>query len=409
MTFLFYLLLSVSLLLIFFLIFPFITVLLSLLAKERLKVKNNEELDYGCIITGYQNVEIALPLIDSFLKQDYKKYHIYLVADNCDLSNITFPLSEKLTILSPPAKLGSKVKSFIYGISNFKRKHDAVLILDPDNLGHPSFLKEINHYFQAGFLAVQGKRTAKNLDSVYACIDATGELYFNYTQKEVPYLLGSSANIAGSGMAVEYNLFNDYLNNPRIKDNLDKVIVAEDKILQNHLVGKGYRIAFAKKAVLYDEKVEKAEQVVRQRSRWLNSYFENVRFAGLLILQGLSKLDVNRFLFGLLTIFPPMFLFVLASVLFLFIDIVLFPKIGLLLLGAGIIFSLNFLLVLKVGRAPSEIWKNLIGIPAFVFYQIIALTKMKKANKDFLATKHTKVVTIDHLIAEDIDKEKKSD
>src|SRR5690606_4912037 len=126
-----------------------------------------------------------------------------------------------------------KVKSFIFGIKNFHRQHEAVLILDPDNLGHPDFLSEINNFFDFGYTAVQGRRTAKNLDSVYACMDATGEIYFNYTQKYVPYLLKSSANIAGSGMAIEYNLFLDYLNNPLIVNNLDKVIVAEDKILQN--------------------------------------------------------------------------------------------------------------------------------------------------------------------------------
>lgn len=393
----FYIFLLINSVIAFILVFPFVTVLCSLFVKEKRISNSIQETDFACVITAYQNAKIAIPLIDSFLRQNYTNYRIYLVADDCDLKDITFPVSEKLSVLKPEHKLGSKVKSFIHGIDHFTREHGAVLILDPDNLGHPDFLQELNKYFQAGYSAVQGKRLAKNLDSVYACIDATGELYFNYTLKYVPYLLRSSANIAGSGMAVKSPLFKDYLQNERIAGHLHEVIVAEDKILQNDLVGKDVIIAFAKDALLYDEKVAKADQVVRQRSRWLNSYFENIRYASGLIFRGIGKFSMNQFLFGLLTIFPPMFLVVASSLFFVLADLIFFPTMSLVLIGAGLLFFLNFMLVLYLGKAPAAIWKNLYGIPAFVFYQIVALFKMKKANKDFLATTHTNYVSIDDM------------
>jgi cellulose synthase/poly-beta-1,6-N-acetylglucosamine synthase-like glycosyltransferase len=403
---LFYIYLLLNILIVFFLIFPFITVLISLFLKEKKISIAPSEVDFACVITAYQNVKITIPLIDSFLKQNYSRYHIYLVADDCDATEIR-PLFEgkPVEILQPLQKLGSKVRSFIYAIEHFKREHSAILILDPDNLGHPNFLRELNNSFFAGYQAVQGKRIAKNLDSVYACIDATGELYFNYTQKYVPYKLKSSSNIAGSGMAVQSNLFKSYLASDRIAGNLNKVIVAEDKILQNYLVSRGITIAFAKNALLYDEKVAKAEQVVRQRSRWLNSYFENVKYALSLILKGIRHFSVNQFLFGLLTVFPPMFL-IIASSMFLFVtDLLLFPPLSIGVLSAIFIFLCNFILVLYLGKAPQEIWRNLYGIPAFVFFQTLALFKMKKANQDFLATKHTNYITIEKVI-KDKDNEK---
>ena len=399
MEILFYIFLFLNCIIIFFLIFPFITVLISLFIKEKQVSISSSQIDFACVITAYQNVKITIPLIDSFLKQNYNNYKIYLVADDCDVSEIIPFLKDKpVVLLRPEKKLGSKVKSFMYALENFERNHSAILILDPDNLGHPEFLNELNSFFNAGYKAVQGKRIAKNLDSVYACIDATGELYFNYTLKFVPYLLGSSANIAGSGMAIEANLFKSYILSDRISGNLEKVIVAEDKILQNYLVSNNVKIGFAKNALIYDEKVAKAEQVVRQRSRWLNSYFENIKYALYLILKGFKNFSVNQFLFGLLTVFPPMFLIVASSAILFLSDLIFFPVLSLALIAAGFIFIANFIFVLYLGKAPQEIWKNLYGIPAFVFYQILALFKMKKANQDFLATKHTNYVTIDKVI-----------
>lgn len=404
---LFYISLLLNSIVIFFLIFPFITVLFSLLMTEKKYPVPASETDFACIITAYQNVRIAIPLIDSFLKQNYKNYHIYLVADDCDAQEARELFAGKpVEVLQPLKKLGSKVKSFNYAMEHLKRDHSAILILDPDNLGHPDFLKELNKYFAAGYKAVQGKRVAKNLDSVYACIDATGELYFNYTQKFVPYKLKSSANIAGSGMAIESNLFKAYLNSDRIAGNLDKVIVAEDKILQNFLVSQDITIAFAKEALLYDEKVAKAEQVVRQRSRWLNSYFENIKYALSLVLKGIKHASMNQFLFGVLTVFPPMFLIVASSAFLFTTDLILFPILSLILVLAVFIFMCNFILVLYLGKAPQEIWRNLYGIPAFIFFQIVALFKMKKANQDFLATKHTNYITIEKIIKDQSEENK---
>ena len=54
------------------------------------------------------------------------------------------------------------------------------------------------------------------------------------------------------------------------------------------------RIAYAPKALVYDEKVETGRAVEIQRSRWLFSYFQNVPNALRLLLGGLLGLDWNR-------------------------------------------------------------------------------------------------------------------
>ncbi|GIV32790.1 MAG: hypothetical protein KatS3mg031_0325 [Chitinophagales bacterium] len=382
----------------FYLVFPFLLVILSLMKKEKYPPSASRELDFACIITAYQHVQIALPLIISLMKQNYSHYLIYLVADACDLSGITLE-HEKVIVLKPEEKLGSKVKSIQHALNHFKRNHDVVAVFDPDNLAPPDFLKVLNQYLTSGFVAVQGRRIAKNLDTIYACADATGEIYKNYVERYAPYLLGSSPTIAGSGMAVKTPLFREYLQEERITASLsqNKVIAAEDKILQNFLVSRGYQIAFANTARLYDEKITSAQQVERQRSRWLYSYFENLPYAARLFLKGLTSFNINQLLFGLTTSSPPLFLLLLTGLLLTVISIFVHPLWLHLMINSIWIFTANIFLVLWLSDAPKAIWRALWGLPLFIFRQCIALLRMGQSRRDFLPTRHKKVITLEEM------------
>ena len=167
--------------------------------------------DYANIITAYGNIDIAKSLVQSLLAQTHTNHHIYLVADNSDTSNWQVS-HEKLTVLSPEQALNLKVKSIIYASERFVRPHDFTVIWDADNLAHPYFLEHINARANEGYKAIQGQRTAKNLDNKLAAADSLGEFYKNYIERFLPPRLGSSTVISGSGMAVEQSLYSSYLN-----------------------------------------------------------------------------------------------------------------------------------------------------------------------------------------------------
>ncbi|MCB0663771.1 MAG: glycosyltransferase, partial [Saprospiraceae bacterium] len=187
----------------FFLVFPFLTILISRLVKEeKPEIPGEHSFDFGCIITAYKNVEITAPLVASLLHQRYSNFHIYLVADHCNGQSFEIE-DDQLTLLIPEQPLNLKAKSIIHGMENYVRPHDYTVIFDADNLAHPDFLATLNAYTNKGHQAIQGQRTAKNLDSNYAAMDALGEFYKNYIERYITYLLGSSAVISGSGMAVE--------------------------------------------------------------------------------------------------------------------------------------------------------------------------------------------------------------
>jgi cellulose synthase/poly-beta-1,6-N-acetylglucosamine synthase-like glycosyltransferase len=317
----------------------------------------NPTTNFGLIITAYGDAEISIPLIDSLLKQRYKNFVIYLVADSCDTSNINFS-DERLVILEPTEKLGGKVKSILYAMDSYEQEHTYTIVFDPDNLAHPDYLGHINHYFNKGFVAVQGQRTAKNLDTVYACLDAMGEAYNNCTSRRVPFAIGSSATIAGSGMGVETARYKTILEKA-LADSNNKVIVAEDKILQSALVLEGFQIAYNTEALVYDEKVSTDGQVQRQRARWINSYFKYFVLNKTLIKRSLKTFNLNQIIYSIIVVYPPMFIRVgcalLGGLLQLILDYTLAWPIFLCL----VIFTLNFLYSLKVMKAPRPIWLSL--------------------------------------------------
>lgn len=397
----------VSALLGFYLLFPFITVFFTLFSKEKIKTKEElgdgyKEFDFGCIITAYKNAEISKPLIDSLLKQPFPNFHIYLVADECDISDFCLE-DKKLMVLNPKPPLKLKAKSIIHAMENFIRRHDYTIVFDADNLAHPNFLVEINKYANNGHQAIQGQRTAKNLDTMYACADATGEFYKNYIERYVPYMLGSSTVISGSGMAVETDLYASYLASPEIEQGKKqwKKMLQEDKILQNNLLNKDEKIVYAKNAIVFDEKVVSGDQVETQRSRWLFSYFQNLPNSSGLILKGLTRLSWNQFFFGLITIAPPLFILLFFSIIAAILGLFIVPKIGLAMVVAIAIFSFTILWTLYLSEVPKEIWSTIWGLPFFVLRQVTALFKMGSPNKNFKHSEHTRKVSINDVLKKD--------
>ena len=383
----------------FFLVLPFLNVLFSRFCREKLTEPVKTPFDYGIIITAYRNAAIAQPLIQSLLLQRYKNYHIYFVADACEVSDWDLE-DQRLTVLNPQPALNLKAKSIIHGMEHYIRPHDYTVVFDADNLAHPDFLEIINNYANQGFLAIQGQRTAKNLDTTMACADATGEFYKNYIDRYAPYLIGSSAVISGSGMAVRTDVYDAYLKSPEIEQgkHLWKKMLQEDKILQNNLLDQDIRIAYAWDAVVYDEKVTTEDAVETQRSRWLFSYFQNIPNSSRILMKGLTRLGWNQWLFGLVTIAPPMFLQLFAGVALAALGLLIWPAWTIVLAVSLLLFAGTVLWTLRLSDAPPAIWSTLWSMPTFVWRQIKGLLRMGNPNKNFKHTEHTRRVSIEEIL-----------
>ncbi len=349
--------------------------------KGTIQKQPQQEADYAIIVTAYEYTGMLPSVINSLLHVNYPHFLIYVVADKCDISDLHFE-DERVILLQPPEVLASNTKSHFYAIRHFKRRHDRLTIIDSDNLVDAEYLNQLNLFFDAGFLAVQGQRKARNLNTTLACLDAARDLYYHYYDGKVLFQIGSSATLAGSGMAFTVPLYRECL------EHLDIQGAGFDKVLQAAIVDRGHRIAYAPDAIVFDEKTSYPGQLVKQRARWINTWFRYFRFGFSMIYNGITHLSRNRFLFGLVLLRPPLFIFLLLSIACLLVSIFIAPLTALVWLAGLFLFVTGFLIALLNSDTDTRIYKSLKNIPGFVFYQVVSLYKVRKANRYSVSTPH---------------------
>ena len=365
------------------LVMPLLLYIIYLLRKKSHtpRAVSPQEADYAIIVTAYEQTTLLPEVVQSILNINYQNYLVYIVADKCDVSTLHFP-GNKVVVLRPEQTLASNTRSHFYAIRHFKRAHERLTIIDSDNLVHPEYLNSLNKQFDAGYQAVQGIRAAKNLNTTYACLDAARDIYYHFYDGKVLFDAGSSATLAGSGMAFTTQLYQDSLGH------LDITGAGFDKVLQYQIVSKGLQIAFSEQAVVYDEKTTHTDQLVKQRARWINTWFRYFKYGFSLIGKGVSGLNWNQFLFGLTLLRPPLFIFLFLSLFFMVINVWIAPVVSAIWLSGILLFVTGFMVALRKSDTDQRIYQSLPNIPKFMFYQLLSLLKTRKANKYSVATQH---------------------
>ncbi len=364
------------------LVFPLLLLLFYIIFKKKVLQVNNTQGDYAIIITAYEQVHTIQSVVDSVLQLHYQNFLVYIVADNCNTSQLNFN-DERIILLRPETVLASNTRSHFYAIKNFKRPHNRLTIIDSDNIVSVDYLDQLNIYFNAGFSAVQGVRNPKNLNNTLACLDAARDIYYHFYDGLILFGAGSSATLAGSGMAFTTELYTTCLANLSIEG------AGFDKVLQNEIVKRGFRIAYASKAEVLDEKTTNSDQLIKQRARWINTWFRYFKFGFGILLNGLIKFNWNKILFGYVLLRPPLFIFLAMSFMCFAIDLFIFPNQILYWAIAFFLFVVGFILSLLLSKTNKLIYRSLWGIPFFIFHQLQSLLKVNKANQLSIATKHS--------------------
>ena len=380
-----------------YLLLPFIFLLVYFFKKKtntrfnilKKPIVHQNDFDFAVVVTVHKETHLVPALIDSLLKQHYSRFTIYIVADNCDPSTIP-QSSGNVVVLQPEPNLNSKIRSINYALDHFKNPHDALVIFDPDNLVHPAFLFVINQYFQRGYKAVQGFLKPKNTDSVYARLDSIGDIFYNFTEREIRMELGLSSTIWGLGIAIKTDLYKQIV--------YDNHLGGFDKRMQAYLAEKIPQLAFAKEAYVYDEKVSTGKAMEKQRTRWIYAYFKYFQLNWKVFWHGIRKMDFNIIFFGFVNLRPPFFilllLVMLSSVVNYFIHLHLFLAWMIILL----LFIASFVVIVSLKSSDKKTIQSIFFLPLLIARQIMALVKVKRANKTFLNTEHNKLVYIEDLI-----------
>lgn len=348
-----------------------------------------KDFHFAAIVAAHKETRFIAPLVDSFLRQTYKNATVYVVADDCDVSDLRFD-DERVVILRPDPPLHAKIKSISHAIDHFVREHDVIVIFDSDNLMHPRYFEYLNKYFQQGYRAVQTHMLSKNSATIYSKLDSIGHIYYTFLDRQVRMELGLSSCTLGLGIAVEKKLYLDIL----YRDTLGGF----DKKMQADIVKAIPLLAFAKEAIVYDEKVDDGRALEVQRTRWLFTYFHYFSVNWQVLKQGLRQLNFNRIYFGFVLLRPPLFILVVAAFFFAGVNFFISPVLFAIWLGLLGLFGLSFILIILTQSRQKGMAVALLYTPLVVLRQLKAIFKMKKATRSFLQTEHTKVIYIEDIL-----------
>ncbi|RAJ06951.1 cellulose synthase/poly-beta-1,6-N-acetylglucosamine synthase-like glycosyltransferase [Chitinophaga skermanii] len=359
-------------------------------------VNITKEYSFGAIVAAHSDLTLVPPLVDSLLKQDYKNFTVYVVADNC--TDINLPAyDERVKILAPETPFNDKTKSIRHAIEHFVVPHDAFIIFDSDNLVRPDYLSILNAYFNMGFRAVQTHMLPKNTDTRFAQMDAAGNHWCNFVDRLMHMEVGVSSAIWGLGVAIETELYKQILLE-QFQHGQFKNLGGFDKKMQAQLVKSLPLLAYAEEAVVYDEKIQDGSKLQKQRTRWINAYFKSMHEAWEVTLHGLKKFRPGVVFFGINMLRPPLFMLMGSAGLLCLFNIWWNWPMAIFWAAAIASFVVSFFAIVTVMSKDSGIFKAMFFLPIFVWRQVKALLRFNDAKRNFLRTANTKVVYIDEIL-----------
>ncbi len=392
------LLFAFQVVLVFYLLQPFLLILILALRKmvgldlkkepESLPVK---QFQFGIVITAHQETLFIPPIVDSLLKQSYPHFNVYVIADDCDISNLHYE-DPRIHILKPPEAFNTNSKSIAFGVNHFRDSDEILVIFDPDNLVHPKFLETLNVYYNKGYKAVQGNLYSKNIQGTYAKIDTVGVVFNSFMERDARSALGLSVSLWGCGVSVDVNIYRKIAYDNR------SLMGGFDKRMQSEIVKNIPVTGYAKDAIVYDEKVIDAKNFEKQRIRWINSYFRFLGESLNLLVTGLRRRNLNLIYFGINLVRPPYFILILLALFFLDLNFYFSPLLLKIWLVALIIFFSSLIGIICARSVHKSVTKAIWYMPFFFLLQIKSFLRLNANKKSILKTGHSEVIYIDEIL-----------
>jgi cellulose synthase/poly-beta-1,6-N-acetylglucosamine synthase-like glycosyltransferase len=342
-------------------------------------------------IPGYKEDEVIVSVARESLLQAYPKesFDIIIIADSFQPETLVELHKLPLKVIVVAFEKSTKSKALNKAMEQLPEPYEVAVILDADNIMAEDFLSKINSAFEQKCIAVQGHRTAKNMNTSLAILDAISEEINNHIFRKGHRVLGFSSAIIGSAMAFDYPYFKQLMLGVTAVGGFDKEI--ELKMLKA-----GQKIIYLDDAYVYDEKVQKAEVFSNQRRRWLSAQLHYFRLYFWDSIKDLFvKGNFDYFDKAIQFIQPPRILLLGSVVIFG----TLFPLLNIFLAGSALLTALwgavafscllAFLFAVPFSFYNFKTLRAIMSLPKGMLLMLGSLLKIKGANKQFIHTKHT--------------------
>ncbi|TAJ13939.1 glycosyltransferase [Marinilabiliaceae bacterium JC017] len=346
-------------------------------------------------IPAYKEDGVIVEVARKALGQNYPSDHfeIIVIADSLRKETLDDLIKLPIRVVEVSFEKSTKAKALNRALSLIDDSFDIVVVLDADNIMEDRFLEKVNQAFQSGDV-IQGHRTALNQNNHLAVLDAISEEVNNHVFRKGHRAMGLSAALIGSGMAFDYTCFKQ-------KMKAIRAIGGFDKELELAILADQKTIKYLDQAMVYDEKVHRADAFIGQRRRWLAAqifyFIKGIR-------KGVSQLVLN----GNVDLFDKIIQMVLAPrIILLGVLAVVSGVLGILsaiyplgtwtewIIPQPFYWYLMLSMVLTgfLFSIPSRFYnrqtgKALLYLPKAFGLMVLALLKIKGANKRFIHTSH---------------------
>ncbi|MDD4058831.1 MAG: glycosyltransferase family 2 protein [Bacteroidales bacterium] len=355
--------------------------LASLFYKPKKYKRSEAVLKFLVLIPAYKEDNVIVNSALSALDQDYpsEKMVVAVVSDRMKSeTNLSLEKSGANVIIFEPES-SSKAKALNYAFSSYANMDfDVVVILDADNIVENSFIATLNDAFVSGCNAIQAHRTAKNLETEVAVLDAISEEINNSIFRRGHIAMGLSSALIGSGMAFKFNWF---------KGAVNKLSTAgEDKELEILLLKEGIFIDYLDNLLVFDEKTKKESVYYNQRRRWIAAQFYSLSTALKWLPEAVRSINISYIDKVFQWTMPPRV--VLLGLVFLIAGFISIYDINIAIRWALLLFvvvlSLAISVPMKMVRSLSL--KSLIKLPKLFLLTILNFFRTKGAVKKFIHT-----------------------
>lgn len=339
---------------------------------------------FAVIFPAYKEDKVIIDAVRSFLQQEYPKklYDVIVVSDqmspetNAALSQLPIRLLEATYENSSKAKALSLAMEATSG-----EPYDVVVIMDADNTVSPDFLHEVNKAYSQGMRAIQVHRTAKNLNTDIAVLDAASEEINNSIFRSGHVAMGFSCALIGSGMAFDAAWFRQ--NVTRLKT------AGEDKELEALLLKQGIHIDYLEYVYVKDEKTQKKETIRNQRKRWLAAQFGSLLHALPDLLPALLKGNFDYADKIIQWMLPPRIVLLAGITFFSLLTLVVHPIASIKWWGLLAALIITLLLAIPRKMMNRRLLKAAMQIPSMALMMVGNLFRLRGANRNFIHTEKT--------------------
>ncbi|WP_410221974.1 glycosyltransferase [Pedobacter sp.] len=334
----------------------------------------------------YQENVVIVESVKAALRHSYNgSFEVIVIADGLQAETLHTLKEFGAKVIEVFFEKSTKGKAMKFAMNQLEYQgFDVAVVLDVDNVMSENCLNYINNAFERGKRVVQTHRTAKNMDSSFAFLDACNEEVNNHIYRKGQAVLGFSPALIGSGMAFEFEYFRNLLNN--IGET-----VGEDKQLDFMIAKDKVHVAYLNDVYVYDEKVENAKVFTKQRTRWIASQVEFLKKYAFEGFAQLFKGNLEFFNKTLQTFLMPRML--LLGLLFIMTLQSFFNPFGpAVIFWSGLFICLCLTLLIAVPRrfyVDRRLYIAMLQIPKAMLGMVVALFSIGKAKKSFMVTPHS--------------------